>query len=510
MLASLSHPNIVGILDQGRTADGSFFLVTDFVEGCSLDVYLKRIELDLPAVLRLFVTIAQAVDEIHRNGIVHRDLKPKNIIVDNRGEPHVLDFGLARPLKDDLAQASQEHLTLIGQVVGSLPWSSPEQVGGNAMRVDQRTDVYALGIMLYEATTCSFPYPIDGGLPGLAQHILHSPPITPHFVIKCDSPPTIQLFESVLMKSLAKSPADRHQSAGLLARDLESCLTAQYSARRVQLSGKSLLRATCVAAIAGTMLSTKGSTPVSFSASVGPTASARRIPFIEPTVFSLPSFTNSLGMRLVRIPAGNGRVGDLRSQHGSSDSERPRIIRINAPFFIAVTVVTQQQYSKLFHTDPSYPNFKGPNFPVNGVSWDQTLDFCRSLSFEERRHYRLPTEIEWEYACRAGGPGEFGGYARPDDMGWYRENSGVCLHSVALKAPNPWGLYDMNGNVWQWCSFDHTDLVSSRTSVSDENRIAKGGSFQDASFNCRSASRCLFSHQLKDRTIGFRVVCDLD
>src|SRR6266850_6110106 len=117
ILASLKHPNIVSIIDRGRASDGSFFFVMELIEGPTLDEYLQsKHEQDLLAVVRLFATIADAVDEAHRNNVVHRDLKPSNIRIDARGEPHILDFGLARLLEEDQFDSAGP-LTITGQVV---------------------------------------------------------------------------------------------------------------------------------------------------------------------------------------------------------------------------------------------------------------------------------------------------------------------------------------------------------------------------------------------------------
>src|SRR5690348_7770285 len=149
---------------SARTDDGGFYLAMPYVAGCDLDEYLDaragEAPATLPDLLRLFVKIADAVGEAHRNGIIHRDLKPSNIRIDSRGDPHVLDFGLARLLDDaPAADAPVTAVTRTGQVVGSMPWFSPEQAAGTQMAVvDARTDVYALGVMLYDAVTGRLPY----------------------------------------------------------------------------------------------------------------------------------------------------------------------------------------------------------------------------------------------------------------------------------------------------------------------------------------------------------------
>jgi serine/threonine protein kinase len=135
---------------------------------------------DASAIVRLFVKVASAVNEAHRLGIVHRDLKPMNILVDSRGEPHVLDFGMARVLYDlgsvSEVATEQASLTHTGQVLGSLPWTSPEQVFGSPDAVDAQSDVYALGVMLFATLAGEFPYPVKGSPRAITHHVANTPP----------------------------------------------------------------------------------------------------------------------------------------------------------------------------------------------------------------------------------------------------------------------------------------------------------------------------------------------
>ena len=162
VLASLQHPNIVSIVDRGRTEDRSFFLAMDYIDGCDLDEFVKgRLESGLEGtrrLLRLVVKIAAAIEEAHKLGIVHRDIKPSNIRIDSRGEPRILDFGLAR--RSGIEGDESRSLTVSGHIVGSLPWSSPEQAAG-VEDLTPRSDVYSLGVMLYEFIAGRRPYAVD-------------------------------------------------------------------------------------------------------------------------------------------------------------------------------------------------------------------------------------------------------------------------------------------------------------------------------------------------------------
>ncbi|MBN2128304.1 MAG: serine/threonine protein kinase [Sedimentisphaerales bacterium] len=217
VLRRLRHPNLVAILDSGIAGD-CCYLVMDYIAGASLDEHLAGGAAPLDRVLELFIKIAWAVHAAHVRGIIHRDLKPGNVRVDEAGEPHVLDFGLAKlagPFSDEPLSSST--MTVTGQFVGSLPWASPEQAEGNPHRIDSRCDIYALGVMLYRALTGSFPYPVTGTFTDVLRHILQTAPQHPGAL----RPEVNDELDTIVLKCLAKDLDRRYQSAAELARDLE-------------------------------------------------------------------------------------------------------------------------------------------------------------------------------------------------------------------------------------------------------------------------------------------------
>lgn len=229
LLARLRHPNIVALLDGG-ISEGSRYLVMDFVDGEPLDRFVRSGSLGLREVLGMMAKICEAVGAAHHRGIVHRDLKPSNVRIDGKGEPHVLDFGLAKLIDDvDEPDKFSSQITMTGQFVGSLPWAAPEQVDNRSHDVDMRTDVYALGVILYVLITGRHPYPLVGNVRSAFEHIVSTPPTPPsRFVPNLDRD-----VETIILKCLTKDTARRYQSGDELAREIRRCLSGQpIEARR--------------------------------------------------------------------------------------------------------------------------------------------------------------------------------------------------------------------------------------------------------------------------------------
>lgn len=158
VIAQLKHPHIVEVFHSGVTKDHRQFCVMDYVRGVPLDRFVRENGLTLESAIELFLKVCDAVQYAHKHGVIHRDLKPSNILVDFEGSPKVLDFGLAKQLLD----TDPSLVSLTGQVIGTLPYMSPEQTKGNPDEIDTRTDVYSLGVIFYEILTGQFPYPVVG------------------------------------------------------------------------------------------------------------------------------------------------------------------------------------------------------------------------------------------------------------------------------------------------------------------------------------------------------------
>jgi len=247
--------------------------------------------------------------------------------------------------------------------------------------------------------------------------------------------------------------------------------------------------------------------------------------------------TNSIGMKLVSIPKGTFQMGSPPSEEGSSNNERQHEVTLTQDYYLGAFEVTQAQYEIVMGNNPS--NFQGDkvadrnpevgqaaedidssNHPVEKVSWKDAMEFCQRLSAlpEEKnagRVYRLPTEAEWEYACRAGSKTAYSFGENSTSLGehaWCGSSSDSTTHPVGQKQPNAWGLYDMHGNVWEWCKDRYGDYpyggVTDPTGPpSGSDRVFRGGGWSSIAEICRSAYRNYLEPGDRVEYLGFRVVC---
>ena len=221
-------------------------------------------------------------------------------------------------------------------------------------------------------------------------------------------------------------------------------------------------------------------------------------------------------LEMVLIPAGTFMMGSPSTEKDREDNEGPQHeVTITNPFYLGKYEVTQAQWVAVTGMNPS--GFSGnPNHPVESVSWGVCQEFIEELNSLGLGTFRLPTEAEWEYACRAGTSTRFywGNdlfYTKIEDYAWYSGNSGSQTHEVGLKLPNDFGLYDMSGNVWEWCqdwygAYSPADQVDPIGQQSGSYRVLRGGCWYYLAWRCRSALRLRYTPSGTYFVIGFRVV----
>jgi formylglycine-generating enzyme required for sulfatase activity len=222
---------------------------------------------------------------------------------------------------------------------------------------------------------------------------------------------------------------------------------------------------------------------------------------------------NSLGMRMVLVPAGSFRMGSPPGEPMRQDEEFPRTVRLTRAFRMAVTEVTQRQWLALmpFNRSPQ----QGDDLPVTSVSWKEAQEFCLKLSQKEGATYRLPTEAEWEYACRAGSADPPAGPAELAAVAWYADNGEGTTHPVGLKKANAWGLYDMLGNVAEWTldtygPYPHVEEGKDPTGLAaGATRVVRGGSWRGFPPALRCAARTGTPESYQLPHVGLRLVQEI-
>lgn len=219
---------------------------------------------------------------------------------------------------------------------------------------------------------------------------------------------------------------------------------------------------------------------------------------------------------LILVPAGHFLMGSLEKEEDRSDNEGPQHeVTISRPFYVGMFPVTQAQYKAVTGKNPS--RFKADTRPVEHVSWNEASEFCVRLTEKTTRVVVLPTEAQWEYACRAGSASRF---SFGDDEralgfhGWYAKNSN-SPRPVGKKKPNAWSLYDMHGNVCECCAdrygpYEKGRMIDPRGADLGDARVVRGGSWFHRPQYCRSACRRVYAPGSSHAYIGFRVVCSFE
>lgn len=503
--ANLSHPNIVQVYGFGTTPQ--VYISMEYIEGRSFHELLANKDYPLRSKLEILQQVCDAVHYGHQKKIVHRDLKPQNIMVTRDNIAKVMDFGLAKNLSMQSLKLSKT-----GQFMGTPQYMSPEQADGR--KLDHRSDIYSLGIILYQILTGRTPYDSDNII-NILDQLAYNKPTLPQEL----NPEVPKDLQMVCMKCLKKNPQDRYASAKLLRDDIHAYLenrpiaisknktikrTKQWMQRNQMIAG------VLVTLALGILFLIAGMAKEQYEQAQWSHLNAAGFTFLREATYTCNGITNtvkeyrhnSTGMEFVLIPGGTFTMG---SSHGDSDEKIVRVVTLS-PYLISKTEVTQGIWKKVMGNHPSYFK-KGDSYPVEQISWDECQIFCKKTGLQ------LPSEPQWEYAARGGSTTKYYFGDFPDQAGnysWYGDNAGRTTHPVAQKFPNAYGIYDMCGNVYEWCQnwYSHSYKQSSPTidplgPSSGYAHVCRGGSWNTSADYLRSANRNWF--MFSSSHLGFRV-----
>jgi formylglycine-generating enzyme required for sulfatase activity len=431
--------------------------------------------------------ICQALKWAHQQGIVHRDLKPANLLLDAFGIVKLVDFGLARVdpnLRESLASSR-------GAGMFTFAYASPEQLEGQT-EIDSRSDLFSLGATLHHLVT-------------------GKPPLTRNYSLKLVPVVLRPLFERLLEHGVD----ERFQSVSEVLQMI-SDLSQGGAGPAAPESGPAVAARQPAAAVSALV--------VPFSASAA--KSAQRA--LSRQLGQAEELTNDLEMKFRLIPGGTFAMGSAAGQ-GSKDEHPQHKVTLSRAFYLGVHTVTQGQWQQLMGTTPwqGQEDVKiGGTIAATYISWEDSVQFCQRLSAREGRRYRLPTEAEWEWSCRAGTTTQ---YSFGDDeqqlkqYAWYGAGFFSLLfgsgsaEAVGQKSANPFGLYDMHGNVYEWCSDWYDSGYYSKSPeqnptgpASGSSRVLRGGGWSSVPIYLRSCYRYCDAPGNRYYYVGLRVLCELE
>ncbi|MBF0132542.1 MAG: SUMF1/EgtB/PvdO family nonheme iron enzyme [Magnetococcales bacterium] len=554
-LARFRHPAIVRVVSFFRDSNTAY-MVMEYVEGEGLDVLLKRKKiLAQDEVMKILPPLLDGLEVLHAANFIHRDIKPPNILIRHDGTPVILDFGSARQsVGDDMTSLL------------SLGYSPFEQYDSSGERQGPWSDIYAMGGVLYRCL--SGRKPADAAMRIAARLRNDLDPMksaveigkgqyNPAFlaavdkaleVLETDRPQSIGAWRKLL--GVAPLVADSGKVNKVLNRQADEVTTDNpQGGKRKKSSWRSFIAsinefsaqslppsvspgeeaervAVAQKAIPG-VASDKGLGGVAVGKETAPQKTPTSVvkikaPSVSKAVVPPKILVEGLTkVEFVKIPAGRFLMGSDSAEKGRKEDEGP-VHPVNLDgFWLGRTPVTWQTWNRVMGDYPK--GLFNPELalhPVERVSWNMAQKFMERLNHYAKgaKRFRLPTEAEWEYAARAGTQSVYffaGGIDVLGEYAWIKTNSGEQTHPVGTKQPNPWGLFDMLGNVWEW-TWDGYDAEFYRSSGGKnprgpdalEKKCLRGGCWRSLTRECRCANRMHVSGKLVSNMVGFRLVME--
>ena len=508
-------PRLLAYFEQGS----SLYLVQEFIEGQTLLQEVRQQPFTEEQIYQLLTDLLPVLQFVHAAKVIHRDIKPENIIRrDSDGKPVLIDFGGAK-------QVTQTTLARQATVIYTIGYAPSEQMAGFPCH---GSDLYALGVTCVRLLTQCLPVqntygeindPLYDAMNGnwLWQEELQKKGIT-----------ISEELSRILNKLLKHLASERYQTATEVINDLKSLKKSGFEPKIVDISVPKLIKLP--------PLPNKVTSPLppleTFEFEVVTVDTAgREVNRDFPTAkFFAEKLSQTVTLEMVSIPGGSFMMGSPEFE-GDAD-ERPQHEVILKPFFMGKYPITQAQWKAVAALpqvkqplNPYPSKFKGHNRPVENVSWYEAVEFCARLWEKTGREYRLPSESEWEYACRAGTTTSFhfGEMITTNLVNCSSDTYGMDVKSKyrkettdvgSFQVANAFGLYDMHGLVWEWCAdtwhnnYHGAPCDGSAWEVGGDfyRRLLRGGSWSFSAELCRSASRSWNESDGGLRICGFRVV----
>jgi formylglycine-generating enzyme required for sulfatase activity len=474
----LHNDHIVRVHDLFEE-NNTVYYVMDYIEGNSLSRLMKAQghPFSEQQCRDFLIQMTDALRCIHASQIWHMDIKPGNIMMDASGRCTLIDFGASKQTDMDSGGTTS---SVIAQTPGYAPM---EQVNGNKDYWGPWTDIYALGATIYNLLTgnrpplsddisvrqsqaFSFPDTVSQQMRRLVIHMM-----SPVYV---NRPQSVDEVEAELNRVVTPPPADDNNS-------------------------------TVYGSLANTVYNPSNQTTIA-----PVTVADATVAKPQPKTFKV----KGVSFTMIPVEGGTFTMGATAEQGIEAfDDEKPAHRVTLSGYYIGQTEVTQELWHSVMGDNPSY--FKGAKLPVERVSWEDCQKFITKLNSMTGQRFRLPTEAEWEFAARGGNSSrgyKYAGSNTLDNVAWYCDNSGSETHNVGTKSPNELGIYDMSGNVWEWCSdwygenyYAQSPSFNPQGPSSGSRRVFRGGSWDYYAGICRVADRGSYTPDNRDSFLGLRL-----
>lgn len=501
--AQFNHPNIVRVIDFFKE-NGTGYYVMDYLEGENLaEIIAKNGPLSESTALRYIRKVADALDYIHQAKVNHLDIKPANIVVcrDN-DEPVIIDFGVSKQYDE---QKDQSTTTPPGVSNGYSPIEQYES--GGVSKFSPQADIYALGATLYKLLTGNTPPKasclLNEGLPPLPSHI--STQVC--WAIENAMQPRRYDRPGSIRELMAMLPAADSEETETVSPTIDNVYETPvpvpdesdevvYPYEEISYERKrSFPYFWLIFPLAGLLL---GGLVMYFVLKSNSSAAGNDGDGMENTLEDVKEVGNpiidNLVKNMVKVEGATFTMGDTSGAYVENNEYPLHQVTLSS-FHIGRYEVTQEEWQAVMGSNPA--SFSDPKRPVEFVSWDDCQLFIRKLNTLTGKNFRLPTEAEWEFAAKGGVESHGYIYSGNNDLGtvaWYSANSGSTTQAVGQKQPNELGLYDMTGNLWEWCSdwygvYDSNKQDNPKGPSSGSQRVLRGGGWNGGAKNCRVSNR---------------------
>jgi len=478
-------------------------------------------EADEKTIWRFIRDVAAGLAYLHKNSIIHQDIKPDNVLINSQGDFVITDFGISYKIRTTMRKQSGR----LGNS-GTVAYMGPERFK-SAPELITASDTWSLGASIYELATGDLPFNGLGGgmmlsgaeLPNLPQKFSRE---LNEIMRQCLSKepwdrPLPETLEEIAIKKLngetigSYIPKQKTEIYNTNNQEKETKRIEKVQENPQPKKNNKLILSIIlgiIAIVAGIIIFNRVPNNVGGDTISTTTATTEKTEEADNKTFTI----DGVEFTMVYVEGGTFTMGATSEQGSEADDDEYPAHKVTlSSYYIGETEVTQALWQAVMGNNPS--KFKGDNLPVELVSYNDVQEFIEQLNYKTGKTFRLPTEAEWEYAARGGNKSKgykYSGSNNIEDVAWYDGNSNRKTHTVKTKQANELGLYDMSGNVFEWCSDWYGDYSSSSQTNpqgpnSGSGRVSRGGSWGSNARSCRVSYRDYGYPSNRDYVSGFRL-----